>query len=43
MQDVARDAISEYVNTHTHRERVDRVIDRGLAEDAEMLRRLADQ
>lgn len=43
IEDVARDAITEYVQTHGHREHVDMVIKNRVEKGAELIRRLADQ
>ena len=40
MQDVARDAVRSYVETHSRRERLERVLDDELPRYSEALRRL---
>lgn len=42
MQDVARDAVREYVDTHSRQELLQRVLDDELPRYAEALRRLAE-
>lgn len=43
MHEIARKAIREYVSSHNYDDIVEEVFRRSLTEDAEMLRRLADQ
>ncbi len=42
MQDVARAAVREYVERRAHKVRVRRALDRVLAEDADVLKRLGE-
>jgi plasmid stability protein len=40
MQEIAREAIREYIDTHSRRERIDGVLDQELPRYADALRRL---
>jgi hypothetical protein len=42
MQEVARQAIREYVENHSRADLLDRVLDREVPRDAEALRRLGE-
>ena len=42
MQDVARQAVRDYIERTSHRELLDRVLDEGLPRYAEALRRLGE-